>query len=132
MRARLSSPVLFLSLFIVFLYSIADAGSLLTEDQAASILISRVKKDNLYSSWTTQSCLSFIHEGKTNDHFDIAVREKHGGKCPGDPDTFPIVDRFRINRSTKKIRWYDPIEDGWRPYKDVLESRPEKQDPRRK
>ncbi len=95
----------------------------LTEDEALDILISRVEKDKLYDSWTTLSCLSFLVEARTRTHIEIAIREKHGGKCPGDPDTFPIVDRFRIDRLTRQIQWLEIVEDEWLPYKAVLKER---------
>jgi hypothetical protein len=44
-----------------------------------------------------------------NEGFDIAVRERHGNGCPGDPQTSPVRDRFRVEHSGA-IRWYDPIE----------------------
>ncbi len=98
----------------------------LTEDEALNILISRVKKDKLYDSWTSLSCLSFLVEAKTRTYIEMAIREKHGGNCPGDPVTFPIVDRFRIHRLSKQIQWLEIVEDEWLPYKAVLKKRLEK------
>ncbi|MCI2244638.1 hypothetical protein L3067_08480 [Xanthomonas sp. PPL568] len=40
---------------------------------------------------------------------EIAVREKHGDGCPGDPQTEPVRDRFRVERSGA-IRWYDVVD----------------------
>ncbi|CTP87968.1 hypothetical protein [Xanthomonas graminis] len=40
---------------------------------------------------------------------DIAVREKHGDGCPGDPQTAPVRDRYRVERSGA-ILWYDVAE----------------------
>ncbi len=87
------------------------------------ILMSKVQKDKLYDSWTTMSCLSFLVERKTGKYIELAVREKHGGNCPGDPDTYPIVDRFRIHRKSKRIEWLEIVQDEWRPYKEVLKER---------
>lgn len=67
--------------------------------------------------------LSFFTEERTKEYFAFEIHEKHGGKCPGDPNTAPIVDRFRVNRSTKIIQWYDPAEDEFVPYKAVLKAR---------
>ncbi|MBB4126767.1 hypothetical protein GGR77_002057 [Xanthomonas translucens] len=40
---------------------------------------------------------------------DFAVREKHGDGCPGDPQTAPVRDRYRVERSGE-ILWYDVAE----------------------
>ena len=40
---------------------------------------------------------------------DVAVREKHGEGCPGDPQTAPVRDRYRVERSGA-ILWYDVAE----------------------
>jgi len=123
MRMDLPGPILFLSVLIVFPHSNLLAESQLTEQQTLDILVAQIQKDKLYDSWTTLSCLSFFTEEKTTDYFDIAIHEKHGGMCPGDPNTWPIVDRFRVNRFTKSIQWYEPTEGEWRPYGAVLKAR---------
>ncbi len=107
----------------VFPYSDVVAEKQLTEQQALDILIAQIQKDKLYDSWTTLSCLSFFTEEKAKDYFDFAIHEKHGGGCPGDPSTSPVVDRFRVNRLTKKIQWYEPTEGELLPYRDVLKAR---------
>ena len=126
MRKVLLSFMLFLSLVIVFPCSNALSQNQLTEEQALDILVAQIQKDKLYDSWTTLSCLSFFTEEKTKDYFDFAIHEKHGGRCPGDPNTWPIVDRFRVNRVTGKVQWYD-IEGELQPYKAVLKWRGIKQ-----
>lgn len=85
------------------------------------MLATRVEKDKLYS-WTTISCLSFLISEQAEKYFDIEIHEKHGGQCPGDPNTFPIIDRFRIQRVTGRIQWYN-IEMELKPYKAVLKWR---------
>jgi hypothetical protein len=52
-------------------------------------------------------CLSFA----TEDDGDIAVREDHGGTCPGDPAVAPVIDRFRV--SDGELERYDPADDSW-------------------
>ena len=80
--------------------------------------------DKVYESWAPNlSCLLFLTEERAKNYFDFAIREKHGDGCPGDPNTAPIVDRFRVNRVTKNIQWYDPVEDELRPYKTMLKLR---------
>lgn len=127
MKVFMSVAVLCLALFVQT--ACASQGKPLTESEALNLLQSRIQKDNLYSSWTTISCLSFIIEETTRDYFDVAIREKHGGNCPGDPDTAPVADRYRVNRRTKQLQWYEPVEGGWRPYKGVLKARRGKEAP---
>ena len=107
-------------------FSLAESETPMTEKQALDRPISQIQKDKLYDSWTTLSCLSIFIEDKTEKYFDITIREKHDGKCPGDPLTAPIVDRFRVNRLTGRIEWYD-----WdlelHPYKAVIEWKRENQ-----
>jgi len=104
----------------------ANAKNLLDEENALKALVSQIQKDKLYDSWTNLACLTFITEENTKRHFDFAIHEKHSGKCPGDPNTAPVVDRFRVNRLTHKIEWFEPTEGGLKPYSAVLKFRLEK------
>lgn len=98
----------------------AGAGKLLDERGALDVLVSQIRKDRLYDSWTSLACLFFMTEARTNAYFEFAVHEKHGGACPGDPVTAPVVDRFRVNRATNKIEWFEPAEGRLLPYRAVL------------
>ena len=123
MRKCLSGLMLFISLIVGFPYLNVLASNQLTYQQALDILIVQIQEDKLYDSWTTLSCLSFLTEETTEDYFDFAIHEKHGGDCPGDPNTSPLVDRFRVNRLTNKIQWYEPVEGEFLPYRAVLKAR---------
>jgi hypothetical protein len=123
MKRSLSNLILLIPLLILFPYSNILAGNQVTEKQALDTLEEQIKKDKLYDNRLTFSCLLFITEETTENYFDFAVHEKHGGECQGDPNTSPIVDRFRINRITKEIQWYDVVEDGFVPYGTMLSAR---------
>jgi len=84
-----------------------ETNKVLSENEAFDLLMQKVQSDSLYSSWIKIDCLRFFREESTKTYFDIAIREKHEGDCPGDPNTQPVVDRFRVMRSTKKILWQD-------------------------
>lgn len=88
----------------------------LSEAEARRLLLRTIERDRLYTSWTRIECLSFFTEARRAAWFDFAVREKHGGGCAGDPDTAPIVDRFRVMRNTGRLLWYDVAEDSYVPY----------------
>jgi len=62
-------------------------------------------------------------EEKNDRYVFVAVRELHGKNCPGDPDTSPVVARFRLSLSTAKIAWYDIATGEWKPYQAFLEGR---------
>jgi hypothetical protein len=67
----------------------------------------QVTQDKLYDKWTNLDCLSFLVEQANGGTFDMAIREKHGGPCPGDPNTAPVVDRFRVT-GDRVIFWLNP------------------------
>lgn len=70
----------------------------------------------VYRSRADPECLSFMAEGEIGEHFDVAIRERHTGKCGGDERTSPIVDRFRVERGSGAILWYDPAAGGYAPF----------------
>jgi hypothetical protein len=123
MKVRPSRIIVVFILLVVLPCSNALAGNRLTEEQALDVLMTRVQKDKLYDSRFATNCLSFLVEGKTKDYIDIAVREKHGGKCQGDPDTSPVVDRFRVHRSTRRIKCYESSSGEYQPYGAMVKAR---------
>jgi len=126
MKTRLSVLASLLFLLGMFLDSDALALNRLSEQQALDIVTARVQKDKLYGHHTNVSCLHFLVEGKTKDYIDVAIREKHSGECLGDQDTSPIVDRFRVHRMTKRVKWYHPADGEYVPYSAMLKARMEK------
>lgn len=110
--------------FVAALDCQALAKEKLNEKQALDMLVKKIQEDKLYDSWTTMACLSFVtEEDEDADYVDFAIRERHVEGCPGDPETAPIVDRFRVSRTKKIIQWYSAMEDQWLPYESVLKSR---------
>ena len=89
----------------------------MTEDAALDILVRRIKQDNVYAKRISLDCVTYITEETTRTYFEFALREKHGGKCSGDPDASPIIDRYRVNRASGKIELYDAVNDRWLDYK---------------
>lgn len=123
MRIGTFYPGLLLFIIALLPASPSSAKNPLDEAKAFDVLVSRIQKDRLYDRWTSLACLSFVKEGEGKNYYDIAIHEKHGGGCPGDPNTAPVVDRFRVNKLTGRIQWYDPAEGRFLPYKDVLRGR---------
>ena len=80
-------------------------------DANTTALIGIVKSDPQYAGAFKIECLQFMTEQDSAGHTDIAMREKHGNGCPGDPATSPVVDRFRIEKPSGIILRYDPVND---------------------
>jgi hypothetical protein len=97
--------VLFTASAMVSNSAIADE-TILTEEKALNKLVELIKKDKLYSSRTKLDCMSFMTK-KISDDYEIGIHEKHGGNCGGDSSTYPLIDRFKINRQTGKVFWFD-------------------------
>jgi hypothetical protein len=83
-----------------------------TEAQALTLLSTRIEKDAVYAPMPL-ACMSLVVEGRSPASFEIAVREKHGGRCGGDPAMAPVLDRFKIDRASGAIGVYDVLEADW-------------------
>lgn len=96
-----------------------------TYDEALSFLIERLSEDNIYRAAFPEG-VSFNREYMDNmpedayrDYYDIAIREVHEPGGRGDPNTAPIIDRFRIyNRG--EIIWWQPYMGIYMPYEEKL------------
>jgi hypothetical protein len=116
-RARITAAML-----LVFAATGAYAAAL-TEKEALDKLDKTVWSDGLYKSWTKPACLSLVVEEKQAKYFDVAIMEKHGSGCPGDPATSPVVDRYRVYREKDQILWYEPAEGEYQSYAAVKKAR---------
>lgn len=85
------------------------AGAVADADQALQTLVAQLRRDALYPD----DCVSYASEddadGASADGFAFAVRERHGDGCPGDPQTAPVRDRFRVDRDGT-LHWYDVVD----------------------
>lgn len=113
-------------LFPAFLFSSVNAKARLSEEQAVKVLLSAIQKETPHDSHPDMSCLSVSTGESGRDHFDFSVQENYGGTCPGNPNASPRTDRFRVDRSTKKVEWYDPAGGHPRAFKSFLKSRSNK------
>ena len=98
---------------------VAQAGPrshLLDEDGALALLERTIKHDGVYTHRISLDCVTYGTEETTHAYFQFVLRENHNAKCGGDPETNPVVDRYRVYRRSGKIKWLEPIEDNWRPY----------------
>ncbi len=88
----------------------------LGEDAALALLVRTLKHDRVYAKRISLDCITYDTEETTDAYFQFALREKHDAKCGGDPETSPVVDRYRVYRRAEKIKWWESSEDKWRPY----------------
>src|SRR6266478_7342744 len=88
----------------------------LDEDAALDLLVRTLKHDRVYAKRISLDCITYDTEETTDAYFQFALREKHDAKCGGDPETSPVVDRYRVYRRVEKIKWWESTEDKWRPY----------------
>jgi hypothetical protein len=89
----------------------------LSEDAALNLLQRTLKRDRVYEKRISLDCVTYDTEETTGRHFQFALRERHNAKCGGDPETSPVVDRYRVYRRSGKIEQYEAVEDTWHAYK---------------
>src|SRR5882724_8139736 len=88
----------------------------LDEDGALALLERTLKHDGVYTHRISLDCVTYGTEETTDAYFQFVLRENHDAKCGGDPETNPVVDRYRVYRRSGEIEWLERIEDNWRPY----------------
>ena len=88
----------------------------LDEDAALSLLVRTLKHDRVYAKRISLDCVTYDTEETTDVYFQFVLREKHNAKCGGDPETSPVVDRYRVYRRSGKIEWWEPTKDSWQRY----------------
>src|SRR6267378_3208813 len=104
---------------IMVLPVLAQAGPQsrpMDEDAALALLERTLKHDGVYTHRLSLDCVTYGTEETTQAYFQFVLRENHNAKCGGDPETNPVVDRYRVYRRAGKIEWLERIEDNWRQY----------------
>ena len=89
----------------------------LDEDGALGLLIRTLKHDHVYAKRISLGCFTYDTEETTDSYFQFALREKHDAKCGGDPETSPVVKRYRVHRRSGKIEQWEAASDTWHAYK---------------
>jgi hypothetical protein len=98
-----------------------------TEGEAIEFLISALSVSGKCGS-TFPEGVSFsiayldnLPDDAFRDYYDIAIREVHNPGGQGDPNTAPVVDRFRVY-DRGEIIWWQPVYGMFVPYEEFLES----------
>lgn len=110
-------------LSISFCFSNICSAKVINETEAISLLMQKIEKTEVYESWTKIECLNLITESETTTFYDFSIHEKHSESCPGDPETSPVVDRFRVFKQGQKILWYNISNDQLLPFKQFVNLR---------
>ena len=104
---------------IMVLPVLAQAGPRshqMDEDAALALLERTLKHDGVYTHRISLDCVTYGTEETTQAYFQFVLRENHNAKCGGDPETSPVVDRYRVYRRSGKIERLERIKDSWGPY----------------
>ena len=88
----------------------------LDEIAALNLLFQTLQHDHVYEKRISLNCITFTTDEITRTYFEFALHEKHDAKCGGDPDTSPVIDRYRVSRASGRIELYDVANDRWQPY----------------
>ncbi len=97
-----------------------------SDEGAIDILYNRLMADEVYDRVSMEGFSYGIEymDGPEpevyRDYRDVAIREVHREGGPGDPDTAPIVDRFRIYSWTGEMLWWHPLYGEFVPYRELL------------
>ena len=94
----------------------ADRSKHLSEDAALNLLLQKLKHDHVYDKRISLDCVTSSTDEITRTYYEFALHEKHNAKCGGDPETNPVVDRYRVRRASGEIELYDAINDRWNSY----------------
>ena len=113
---RLIVIIIAIALFSPVLVPAGPSKHPLNEDAALNLLLRTLKRDNVYAKRISLDCLTFGTEETTKEYFQFVLQENHTTKCGGDPDTSPVVDRYRVYRASGKIEWLNAVDDNWQRY----------------
>jgi hypothetical protein len=116
-RSRLITAAVVALVLVSSVVSQAARSHPLDQDAALALLVRTLKHDDVYAKRISLDCVSYITEETTSAYFQFVLRENHNAKCGGDPETSPAIDRYRVYRSSGKIKQWEATEDKWEPYK---------------
>lgn len=88
----------------------------LHEDAALALLERTLSHDHIYTHRISLDCITYGTEETTDAYFQFVLRENHNAKCGGDPEISPVIDRYRVYRTSGKIEWLERIEGNWQSY----------------
>ena len=112
----LTTSVIALAIVFPMIDEVAARGHPLDENTALALLERTLKHDGVYTHRISLDCVTYSTEETTAAYFQFVLRENHTARCGGDPETSPVIDRYRVYRASGKIEWLERINDNWQPY----------------
>src|SRR5438105_8841697 len=109
----LTTAVIALAVVSPIIDETAARGHRLDENAALGLLERTLKHDGVYTHRISLDCVGYGTEETTDVYFQFVLRENHNAKCDGDPETSPVIDRYRVYRQSGKIECLERIEDKW-------------------
>ncbi|MCK4504101.1 MAG: hypothetical protein KAW14_00675 [Candidatus Aegiribacteria sp.] len=97
-----------------------------SRQEAIGYLLERLLEDGVYGADTIENIsfgfeyLDGFPESAWRDYYDIAIREVHRPGGEGDPNTAPILDRFRVYSRGGEILWWNPVFGSLLPYSELF------------
>lgn len=80
--------------------------------QRANMVIAYLRDIAAYSG--AMDCVAIIEDGTDDRYITFAARKRHEPpSCPGDPESFPLLDRFRVDKQTGRLEWDSWDEGAW-------------------
>ena len=90
-----AEPVLAVILVLTVVARAGPHSHPLDEGGALTLLDRTLKHDGVYTYRISLDCVTYGTEEAT-DACEFVFRENHNAKCGGEPETSPIVDRYRF------------------------------------
>jgi hypothetical protein len=93
---------------------------------AGNQLMERIRTDSVYDPMTLGSVsfsLSYmdgLDDDAWRDYFDLTLREVHRPGGSGDPETSPVLDRFRVYARGNEILWWHPVYGEYLPFDELM------------
>jgi hypothetical protein len=127
----MQKPRLMISLFAfaLFMQMATAFAKTISQADAVNVLMRRIDKSQVYAPWLKSGCSTVLTEAKTAKYYELAIHENHTKNCLGDPNTSPVIDRFRVLRVNNSILWYDVVNDQYLPFKALIEYTNKKREP---
>ncbi len=92
----------------------------------AGYLLDCLQNNSMYPDPFPEDVLIFLEDEDStacgdslNHYFDITFRENHEIGGVGDPNTAPVIDRFRVYRDGT-ILWFSPLPGMYIPWEDYI------------
>lgn len=119
---QIVSICLFISLVVYRLYLLNGNNtnsikvfSPFSKEKTFVLIKEKLQKDPKNRDWISiqKNCINHFFNKEISSYLEIELREKHGGNCPGDPHTMPLIGMYRIYKDDFRILVFNIINNTW-------------------